>query len=459
MNPELRIALVLALIVLLPASGRPAERSELSVTIYNDDIALVRDTREVQLEAGRSVLELPDVSASIQPQTVSFQADDVTVIEQNFDYDLLSPQKLLENAVGQRIRIVRTNPGNGAESSDVAEVLSVNDGAVLRIGPRIEILRADGLPTRVIFDRVPPSLKARPTLSVDLQTPRAGPRSLELRYLTGGLKWSADYVGLFDEDAGALDVDGWITLTNQSGSAYPDALVRLVAGAVNLASLRTGATRWASGRESAGADPSTQPVVGDYYLYDLPGRTTIADRQVKQVAFLAGRGVSGRKVYSYRAASFETMEQPGSVSIAIVFSNAKGSGLAAPLPAGNMRLYARDSRGQSQFIGQDMIPHTPAGSQLAVTIGDAFDVTVQATVRERTAETLLRSGSVSMEYVFRNARSSAARVVFEQAGLPRVWSVSRESLAGRKRDASSHVWEIDVPANGEARLTYTIEWD
>src|SRR5579875_1183387 len=179
--------------------------SDVSLTIYNSNLALVQDHRVVNLPAGRSRLELKDVSASIRPETATLDGPGVSVVEQNFDYDLLTPAKMMEKAVGHQVQIVRTNPGNGAQTTETATVLSANGGVVLKIGDRIEVLRDDGVPTRVIFDRVPETLRAQPTLSVLVQA-RGGPTPVDLSYLTTGLSWKADYVALFDEAKGAIDL-------------------------------------------------------------------------------------------------------------------------------------------------------------------------------------------------------------------------------------------------------------
>src|SRR4051812_48025663 len=211
----------------------PSAQGDVAVTIYNDNLALVRDTRLLDIPAGRSRLEFPDVSAQIRAETVSFAAPDTGIIEQNFDYDLLSPGKLMEKAVGKIVTIVRINPATGLETREQAKILATNGGVVLQIGSRIEVLRDDGLPVRVIFDQVPPNLRARPTLSVTVQSTRAGRRPARLTYLTPGLGWKADYVSLFDEAAGKIDVQGWITLSNNSGTGYENAQVVMVAGRPN----------------------------------------------------------------------------------------------------------------------------------------------------------------------------------------------------------------------------------
>ncbi|MGZ8998546.1 MAG: DUF4139 domain-containing protein, partial [Allosphingosinicella sp.] len=286
----MRHTLWLSLVFAVPALAQneiPApsatSQGEVKVTIYNNDLALVQDTRRLALPAGRSRQEFPDVSAQIRPETVSLTGNGVGIVEQNFDFDLLSPQALIQKAVGETITLVRTNPATGAEVRERALVLAANGGVVLQIGNRIEVLRDDGLPVRVIFDRVPENLRARPTLSVTLESDQGGARPVTLTYLTPGLGWQADYVALFDESAGRMDVQGWITLTNNSGTEYRNADTMLVAGAVGQEqnAYRGYPAPPAPGRpiRQPGTETAPRERLGDFYLYPLPERTTIANRQ------------------------------------------------------------------------------------------------------------------------------------------------------------------------------------
>ena len=250
------------------APGETAQ-GDVAITIYNSNLALVQDVRQLPIAQGRSRVEFPDVSAQIRPQTLSFSAAGTTIIEQNFDYDLLSPSSLMEKAVGQTVTLLRTNPATGAETRERAKVLSVAGGTVLQIGDRIEVLRDDDLPVRVIFDRVPPNLRARPTLSVNIDSARAGTRPVNLRYLTGGLGWSADYVALYNEGAGTIDMQGWVTLTNNTGTTFHNADTVLVAGDPNGGSRGGYRER---GMTRAGTETAARERLGDFYLYPISGR-------------------------------------------------------------------------------------------------------------------------------------------------------------------------------------------
>jgi hypothetical protein len=427
----------------------------LSVTIYNNDLALVQDQRDINLAAGRQKLEFKDVSAAIRPETVSLSAPGLSVVEQNFDYDLLTPDKLMEKAVGQQVKIVRTNPGDGNQTTEVATVLAANEGVVLKIGDRIEVLRDDGVPTRVIFDKVPETLRARPTLSVTVEADKAGPAPATLSYLTTGLSWKADYVAMFDEAKGALDLQGWITLGNQSGTAFVDAETQLVAGRVNTLANR-GYQQPTRSMQQAGTESSDRERIADYYLYPLPHRTTIAANQNKQVGFLSAQGVAAKKVYEIREGWFASQANPVSATVAIQFSNAKLAGLGDQLPAGVMRVYMRDKAGDPKFIGENAVGHTPAGSELSIRTGDAFDVTSQATLVSDTKVSKTRS-RYEMKYLVRNARPQPVTVELRQGGLWRDGAVKAESLASRRIDARTLGWSVPVPANGETTLTFTVE--
>ncbi len=281
--------------------GAGSAQGDVSVTIYNGDVALVQDVRQLTLAAGRVRQSFPDVSAQIRPETVSLTMPDAGIVEQNFDYDLLSPSSLMEKAVGETITLVRTNPATGAETRERARVLAVNGGVVLDIGGRIEVLRDDGLPVRAVFDRVPESLRARPTLSVTLASARSGTRPATLSYLTRGLGWSADYVALFDDKAGTVDVQGWVTLRNTTGTTFTNAKTLLVAGEVGSANDEDDAPVRPRRpvRTQAGTETSAREQLGDYYLYPLAERTTIADKQTKQVSFLDVKGVAASSGYRF----------------------------------------------------------------------------------------------------------------------------------------------------------------
>ena len=467
-------------------------QGDLSVTIYNNNQALVQDVRQIAIGKGRSRTEFPDVSAMIRPETLSFAAAGTGIIEQNFDFDLLTPEKLMEKAVGQTVTLLRTIPATGAETRERAKVLSTEGGVVVQIGDRIEVLRDDGLPVRVIFDQVPPNLRARPTLSVTLESDRGGTRPASLRYLTPGLGWSADYVALYDDGKATVDMQGWVTLTNETGTTFHNADTLLVAG--NPASNdgndgRVYRPQPASppGKFVPGTQTANRERLGDFYLYPIAGRTTIANNQTKQVSFLDVQGVPARKVYGRTLGWLAADNQPVAVSSQIAFKTSKEGGLGDALPAGTVRFYQRDRQGNPQFIGENGIGHTPMGSELTLRTGDAFDVYAQSEVESRQTITgdewvktarwqVIKDGAVvsqgeaerpktfyrtTMRYTLTNAKPTPVDVELVQSGLDRGWwgddyRVTSEDVPGEQLNADKRKYVITVPANGKrvVRVTY-----
>ncbi len=453
---RLALNILLGGTALSATSGAIAEPGT-SITIYANNQALVQDTRLIDFTGGRQRIEFKGVSAQIRPETVSLTASDLNIIEQNFDYDLLSPAKMMEKAVGHTVTLVRTVPGTGVEKREQAEVLATNGGVVLRIGDHIEVLRDDGMPVRVIFDKVPDNLRASPTLSVTVDA-KAGSREAALRYLTPGLGWRADYVALFDEATGKIDVQGWVTLTNNSGTSYDKAETVLVAGNPNIIG------QYNQGNDSeavtdAGTESGTRARLGDYYLYPLPERTTIANQQTKQVSFLDVHGAPAKHGYEFRLGWMQTIEQPQSAASVYQFSNASKGGLGDQLPAGIVRFYLRDKTGAPQFIGEHGIGNTPMGSQLAISTGDAFDVKVKSTVekRERIGGHFDYNWKTTMRYTLTNALPKPVTVTLVQDGLWGDTKIESESQKSTRRSADSAAWEVVVPGNGSATVTATFD--
>ena len=449
----------------LPTPGQTAQ-GDVAVTIYNNDRALVEDKRVLNLPAGRSRQEFRDVSAQIQPETVTLNGRGVGIVEQNFDFDLLTPAALMQNAVGQEVTLVRVNPATGQEVRERARVLAANGGVVLQIGDRIEVLRDDGLPARVIFDQVPASLRARPTLSVTVQADGGGPRPVALTYLTPGLGWSADYVALFDEANSRMDVQGWVTLTNNSGTPYVNASTLLVAGAVGQANPYQ-QRDYGGGyppppppppptNDRAGTQTAGRERLGDFYLYPLPERTTIADKQTKQVSFLNVQGAPATRGYEFNNGWLTTSQEPVSASTVLRFSSSRDGGLGDALPAGTVRVYQKDARGNPQFVGEHVIGHTPMGSQIGLATGQAFDVKVRPVVEERTRLSSSR-WKTRMRYTLTNATPKPITVDLFQSGLVGDTRVTEESMKSARPNADQVRWSVPVPANGEATVTATFD--
>jgi hypothetical protein len=477
----------------IPPPGQTSQGT-VAVTIYNDNLALVQDERRLNLVSGRARQEFPDVSGQIRPETVTISGEGIEVVEQNFDFDLLSPQALMEKAVGETITLVRINPATGAETTERATVLAANGGVVLRIGNRIEVLRDDRLPARVIFDKVPENLRARPTLSVTMDSSRGGARPITLSYLTPGLGWKADYVALFDEGAGKIDVQGWVTLSNSTGTTFTNASTLLVAGQVQQANRGYGGyappppPQPRGSMRRPGTESADRERLGDFYLYPLRERTTIANAQTKQVSFLDVVGTPGRRAYEFRVGWLQNAEEAASADTVLKFSTARDQGLGDALPAGTVRVYQRDARGNAQFVGENAIGHTPMGSDVGLKTGEAFDVKVQPVVEARdkiTAEqwkTTSRFRIVNadgrqitgeqdtidrttfwqtrMLYTLTNARPVPVTVDLFQSGLDSYYDDTRivsETIRSERLSSDRVVWRVPVPANGSVNLNVTFQ--
>jgi hypothetical protein len=449
------------------------DQKALAVTIYNDNLALVKDTREVRLPKGEAHLAFQEVSANIRPETALLRnlthAKDFWVSEQNFDFDLLTPQKLLEKYVGEKVTVVRSLPnadGAGAkEISEEATVLATNNGTVLQFADRIET----SIPGRIVYPKVPGNLRARPTLVITLNSGIEKPQQLELSYLTGGLSWRADYVANLSPDEKTLDLSGWVTLTNQSGAAYPNATLQLVAGDVNRAKERRMETdkvmTLGMSRASAPAPKMAEESLFEYHLYPLDHPPTLAVNQTKQVALLSASGVTARKEYLlqgqnyYYSGSYGDLGDKQKVGVFVEFDNKEASHLGMPLPKGIIRVYKRDSEGRAQFVGEDNVDHTPKNETVRLKLGDAFDVTAKR--KQTDYKSLGRQGKYNYVYesafevVLKNAKKEAVTVTLLEP-MPGDWEVLQSSHPCVKAASGTGKFQVGVPAEGSATLTYRV---
>ena len=436
------------------------DRQSTAVTIYNGSFALVKEQRKLRLPNGYVKLHLREVSAQMQPETASLAAvtgDAVTLLEQNFDFDLLSPDKLLQKYVGREVTVIRSHPTTGEENRENATVLATNDGVILRFADRIEA----GAPGRLAFDSVPANLRDRPTLSVLIDA-AGGEQVLELSYLTGGMSWQADYVANLSADGESLTLSGWVTLINRSGTSYRDATLQLVAGKINRVERAAPVLERTRGiapmAAAAGAAPQQEQLL-DFHLYTYERKTTVADNQVKQLALLSTKSVPVRREYLLKGLSgvyrsrIERDARKYKPSSFIEFDN-KGEDLGKALPAGIVRVYTKDSMGGAQFVGEDRVEHTAKGEVVKLKLGEVFDITVE---RKQTDCTLLgeRGAQTSHQVEIRNAKDHPATVRLEEP-IPGDWHVVRSSIPYIKDSAAGASWNIDVPANGSTALEYTV---
>lgn len=445
------------------------DQQSVAVTIYNENLALVKDQRKVQLVTGQNALAFRDVSALIRPETALLRSINapgkLSVIEQNFDFDLLTPEKLLEKFVGKNVGILRTNPASGVESTEQAQVLSANNGVVLKFQDRIET----GVPGRIVYPDVPASLRDRPTLVMSLNNTGASQQDVELSYLTGGLSWRADYVAELNANEDRMDLSGWVTLTNTSGTSYRNAKLQLVAGDVNqvreqMRPMRAMAK--VAAMEMDAAAPMREESLLEYHLYSLDRPTTIAENQTKQVALLAASHIPVRKELLLRGDEYYYQSSVGElgqkikVGVFIEFDNKEASRLGLPLPKGIMRVYKKDGGGNAQFVGEDSIDHTPKNEKVRLKLGQAFDVTADKKQTDFKKLPNPAKGNAlfesAYEIVLKNAKKESATVVVQEP-VPGDWKILKSSHEHSKAASNTALWQITVPAEGKTTLTYRVQ--
>ncbi len=434
-------------------------RSTLDLTIYNRDLGLVQESRQVAFQQGGNLIRLTDVSPSLQAETLSLEGEGLRLVEQSFLFDLLSPRRLLEESVGKTVWLVRSHPQTGEDLLVEAELLSVTNGVLLKVGDRIETAEAG----RIAFRDLPAGLPEKPTLEARLESASAGERPLSLQYLTGGLTWQADYRAALNADEDRLDLTGLVTLTNTSGIGYPDARLRLVAGEVNqgpkAAPQYRGTAMMAEAAAPAPGMPAQQ--AGDQHLYQVPHPVSLSDRETKQVVLLESAQVPVTKEFRFEelVTAQGGPEEIGPVSAAVVLrfdNDAKAGGPGKPLPAGTVRVYGPVGYddGSSIFLGEDRIGHTPDGEEVKLAIAKAFDVTGRSRVTafERLSN---KSYESAQEITIANAKDEAVQVkVVGQ--FPAGWRMLEESAAHEAEAANRVVWTLEVPAGGETKLTYRV---
>ncbi|MEY2633244.1 MAG: hypothetical protein RIR00_1898 [Pseudomonadota bacterium] len=442
----------------------PAARSGLAITVYNNGTVLVRDSRTLPLKAGLNRLAFREVASTIRPETASLRAlggGGFSLLEQNFDYDLLTPTALLEKYVGREISVIRSHPVTGAETSEKATVLATNDGTVLRYADRIET----GVAGRLAFPNLPPNLRERPTLSISLNAAADGPQPAELLYLASNVSWKADYAATLDQDGKTMNLAGWVTLNNHSGTSYDNTRLQLIAGNLNTVAQppRVKARAYLSDGApmlAAAPMPSEEKLL-EYHLYSFEQPTTLRDNQTKQLALLSAARVPVQKEL--------ILQQPGAFwlfqgangntqrglkpAIYLNFANREPE-LGKPLPAGTLRVYQRDSQGGVQLVGEDAINHTARNETLALRLGEAFDLTAD---RSQTDYKTLgpRASQSSYRIEIRNGSRDPATLTLREP-LQGDWTITTESAPHRKDNAGTASWQLKIPAEGKTTLEYSV---
>jgi len=440
------------------AVGRDAQR-DVMVTIYNGNLGLVKDVRETRLPTGLHETEFADVAAQIDPTTVHLKSltdpTGLRILEQNYEYDLLSSAKLMEKYVGRMVRLYNTD-GTYLE----AKLLSTA-GPVFEINGQIHL----GHNGRLVLPSLPENLVSKPTLVWLLRNALAGAQRIEASYLTGGITWKADYVMVLDPTDTKADLTGWVTIDNRSGATYGNAALKLVAGDVNRA---PEGRRNQRALEMAAKAASMQDAAREftsegffeYHLYTLDGRTTLKDNQTKQLALMSATDVPVLKQLIYYGAQDYYRTAYGmpmsnqKVGVYLDIKNAKADRLGVPLPKGKVRVYKADASGSQQFVGEDWIDHTPTDERVKIKMGDAFDV-----VGERTQKDFRKIASglyeVEWEIALRNHKKADQTVTVIEP-VPGDWQVLASTHAWEKPEAHTLKFQVPVAKEGASKLTYRV---
>ena len=446
-----------------PAKSTAEQQTGMEVTIYNSNLGLIKDVREIGLPEGEGELQFADVASAIIPETVHVRSlnhpDDLRLLEQNYEYDLISPQKLLEKYVGKTIKLLTWNQYQDRKEVVEATLLSMNEGPVYRINGEIH-LSSEGRP---ILPELPENLFARPTLSWQYRNQSRSRHRIEASYLTNSITWKADYVLTLNAEDTAADLAGWVTLDNKSGATYKNAKLKLVAGNVHRALERETLGAGLGGMKRAiSAAPQQFQEQGffEYHLYDLQRPTTVKENQTKQISLLEASGAGVKKellvygVDTYYTNQYREDNPTQPVAVYVSVKNSKENRLGMPLPEGIVRTYKQDAAGSLQFIGEDRIKHTPKDEELRLKIGEAFDVVAQ---RRQTDFRQLTSRQYESEWeiVVKNHKEQDVTVGLIEP-VPGSWAVLNSSQPYTKKDAFTIRFDVPVPKDGEAKVTYRI---
>ena len=440
------------------------DQKEIFITVYNSNLGLVKDVREVTLPPGISELQFMGVAERINPTTVHIKSllkpESLFVLEQNYEYDLLNPAKLLDKYVGEKVKIVDKNYYTGKEEVSEAVLLSNNQGSIYKINNEIHINPAG----RVILPRIPENLIARPTLVWMLKNTLEKPQKVEASYLTDGINWKADYVLLLNQDDTKSDLTGWVTIDNQSGAAYKGATIQLVAGDVHRIMpppqpRARGGAMYKALDVMAEAGFEEKPFF-EYHIYTLGRKSTIKEKQTKQISLLEAANVPLKKRLSFYGAEHYYRNQYGKpvsnqkVGVYIDIENKKENNLGIPLPKGIVRVYKADHEGRLQFVGEDEINHTPKDEKLEIKMGEAFDVVGERTQKDwkKIAENVYE---VAWEISLRNHKEQEVEVQVIEP-IPGDWTLLESSHKSEKIEAHTLKYIVKIPKNKEEKITYRV---
>ncbi len=441
------------------ALGLSQQGESVELTVYNQDLALVKDRRMLEIPAGVGELRFADVAAQIDPTSIWFRSltePKVKVLEQNYEYDVISDVRLLQKYLGQKIRLATVKGENYegylVSAGDDLIIASKPEGGEVRVIKSVQI-------QAVFFPEMPGGLVVRPTLVWLLSNPKqAGKQQVEVTYLTRGISWKADYVATVNQNEDRLDLIGWVTLDNKSGSEYKQAKLKLVAGDVNRVpeEERQGVEKlylMRAAKEEMADFGFEEESFFEYHLYTLGRNTTIKNNQVKQVELLTGTSIPAKKLFIYEGAL-----NPKKVKVMLELKNSKENNLGMPLPKGRIRVQKADSEGSLQFVGEDRIDHTPKDEKVRIYLGNAFDITGER-IRTETREPSKNIREESYQITLRNHKKEAVTITaIEHLNRWNEWQIIKKDCDFLKTEAGKVEFTVTIPADGEKVINYTVRY-
>lgn len=440
------------------------DRKSVSVTIYNGGIGLVRETRTLNLPKGIRSLRFEDVPSQIIPQTVRVKGEDpkkLSIFEQNYEYDLISPQRLMDKYIGKQVTLRKDSKDK--EVSVQATLIANNGSPVYKIGNEISL----GYDGRVTVPTIPENLFAKPTLVWKLKNEVEKSQTVEVSYQTNGLGWSADYILVLEKDESSCGINSWVTLSNNSGTEYEDAILQLVAGKVQLISNRnqypmvSRSVKKSSTKDYAETEAVpefNQENLSEYYLYTLDQPTNIGFNQTKQVQLFQSDSVDIKKYFVFENLPMYDGNEKNfnNASVKYIFKNAKKNNLGRPLPQGTIRVFKADSKGRQQLLGEDSIDHTPENEEVKITTGQAFDVVANGKKTSYEVFKLSRGDKSSYSVEIRNRKKEAIEVRF-YASLYGDWNITKSNFKFIKESALKAYTDVPLKANEVVTVEYTVE--
>jgi hypothetical protein len=457
---KMKNSLIVLAILLFPVSLFAEESNSVSVTVYNSNFGVIKEQRMMEFEKGVNTLKFTDVAASIDPTSVSFQClsspGKIAILEQNYEYDLVATYSLLEKYI-DKVVIVSIK-GSGSDSGSVVEGLLMaardNNLIIKDENGLIQIIAQDSI-KNISLRSLPEGLVTRPTLVWLANSETEGSEKCQVTYTTEQISWKADYSAILNADDNALNFSGWVTIDNQSGAAYKDAKIKLIAGDVRRIAQQpqrmNDMVLYKSRAVMAEAAGFEEKSFMEYHLYTLGGPSTINNNQTKQIEFIAPvENVPAKKIYLY-----EPQKDQKKVQIKFEFENKKEFGLGIALPKGKVRVFKKDTDGELEFVGEDEIDHTPNKEKLSLYIGDAFDITVEYKVTDSKVGERYRWEKRSIE--LRNRKDSAVTIFVDEKFSPWVnWKIEDSTHPQIKKDATTARFTVEIPADSTATLEYSV---